>query len=124
MKLLQDPLPASDGADTLTVSNDADVMALALDGVTHLTLEFPRFTDGRAFSQAVMLRRRRHFAGVLRASGDVLVDQLQQLRRCGFDEAVLRADQDLQVGARLLQLQASFYQGDTIEARPHFARLA
>ena len=46
---------------------------------------FPRFTDGRAYSQARLLRGRLGFTGELRASGDVLRDQLLFMQRCGFD---------------------------------------
>lgn len=54
-----------------------------------IELVFPKFTDGRAFSQAVLLRRRYRFAGDLRATGDVLIDQVLQMQRSGFSSAVL-----------------------------------
>ena len=54
----------------------------------------------------------------------VLVDQLVQMKRCGFSEAVLRADQDRTVGERLLQHFSGFYQGDATDLRPHFAKAA
>jgi uncharacterized protein (DUF934 family) len=60
--------------------------ALARRGAIEL---FPKFTDGRAFSQAVLLRRRYRFAGDIRATGDVLIDQLVQMHRSGFSSAVL-----------------------------------
>jgi uncharacterized protein (DUF934 family) len=50
-----------------------------------ITLMFPRFTDGRAYSQARLLRTRFAFAGELRATGDVLRDQLLFMHRCGID---------------------------------------
>ncbi len=43
----------------LQLANDADPMVLALDGVARIDLHFPKFTDGRAYSQAFLLRRRR-----------------------------------------------------------------
>ncbi|KAB2968712.1 DUF934 domain-containing protein [Zoogloea sp.] len=58
-----------------------------------IALRFPVFTDGRAYSQARLLRQRHGFAGELRAIGDVLPDQLSAMARCGFDAFVLRADQ-------------------------------
>ena len=74
---------APDDAKTLRIANDADLGALAaegaLQGVERIELHFPKFTDGRAFSQAVLLRRRWRFAGDLRATGDVLIDQLVQM---------------------------------------------
>ena len=87
LKLLsaQDHQPPAEG-DTRTVAlpNDADAMALTLDGVERVDLHFPHFTDGRAFSQAFLLRRRRGFKGEIRATGDVLIDQLVQMQRTGF----------------------------------------
>ena len=65
--------------------------ACDLRGLTDIDLHFPKFTDGRAYSQAFLLRRRRGFSGEIRATGDVLVDQLAQMERSGFDVAVLRA---------------------------------
>ena len=107
----------------LTLANDADPLAVDLDGIHVIELQFPAFTDGRAFSQAQLLRRRRDFRGTLRATGDVLIDQLQQLQRCGFYEAVLRADQSLERGQQLLDLyQQGFYQGDASHPAPRFAQ--
>ena len=97
LKLLsaQDHQPPAEG-DTRTVAlpNDADAMALTLDGVERVDLHFPHFTDGRAFSQAFLLRRRRGFTGEIRATGDVLIDQLVQMQRTGFSSAVLREGVD------------------------------
>jgi uncharacterized protein (DUF934 family) len=50
-----------------------------------IALEFPKFTDGRAYSSARLLRERHAFRGELRAVGNVLRDQLAFMRRCGFD---------------------------------------
>jgi uncharacterized protein (DUF934 family) len=106
----------------LAVANDTDVSTLALAGVQRIDLVFPKFTDGRAFSQAFALRRRLGYTGALRATGDVLVDQLVQMQRCGFDQAVLRADQDAAHGERLLAHFSGFYQGDAVAQQPLFAR--
>ena len=89
-------------AGVLQLPNDADLQGLDLAGVTRIELNFPKFSDGRAFSQAVTLRRRLGFTGELRAIGDVLVDQVVQMHRSGFDSAVLRADQDLAGGAKIM----------------------
>ncbi len=59
-----------------------------------IELEFPAFGDGRAYSQAVLLRQRYRYAGELRAQGLAVVqDQAAELLRCGFDSFALRADQ-------------------------------
>jgi uncharacterized protein (DUF934 family) len=86
-----------------------------------IELNFPKFTDGRAFSQAALLRRL-GYGGDIRAVGDVLVDQVQQMQRCGFSSAVLRADQNPAAAKRLAALFAGFYQGDAVQAKPLFAR--
>ena len=76
---------AATGLQGAEIANDADPRTLALDGVHRIELNFPKFTDGRAFSQAFLLRRRLGFTGEIRATGDVLIDQLVQMQRTGFD---------------------------------------
>ncbi|MCA3238928.1 MAG: DUF934 domain-containing protein [Curvibacter sp.] len=110
------------GLAVLTLANDADPRALSLEGVDRIDLHFPAFTDGRAHSQAFLLRRRLGYRGEIRATGDVLADQLPLLERNGFTEAVLRADQDLTVAQRQLARFKSYYQGDAVQQRPRFAR--
>ncbi len=77
---------------TLQIANDAELAELvasgALEGVQRVELQFPKFTDGRAYSQALLLRRRYQFAGDIRATGDVLIDQLVHMERSGFSSAV------------------------------------
>ena len=109
------------GSDWLSLENDADAHAVDLQTLAGVTLHFPKFSDGRAFSQAVILRRR-GFAGDIRALGDVLIDQLLQMQRCGFSSAVLRADQDAAHGQRLMQHYSGFYQGDIRPTAPRFAQ--
>ena len=109
---------------TLAISNDADPRQVSLDGITRVDLHFPKFTDGRAYSQAFLLRRRLGFAGEIRATGDVLIDQLVQLQRSGFDVAVLREDQDIAHAQRQFDRFGAFYQGDAVTTAPHFLRAA
>lgn len=113
--------PAECDASQVALANDADAMALPLEGVTRIDLHFPQFTDGRAFSQAYLLRRRRGFTGDLRATGDVLIDQLVQMQRTGFSSAVLRADVDASAAQRQFERFARFYQGDAVHKAPIFA---
>ena len=116
-------LPEADAqASTLALANDTDAETVALDGLSQIVLNFPKFSDGRAFSQAYVLRRR-GFAGDIQAQGDVLIDQLLQMQRSGFSSAVLRADQDAAHGQKLLGHYSSFYQGDAIGA-PRFQQAA
>jgi uncharacterized protein (DUF934 family) len=112
--------PAS-GLKGLEIANDADPRDLALDGVERIDLNFPKFTDGRAFSQAFLLRRRLGFKGEIRATGDVLIDQLVQMQRSGFDVAVLREDQNLDFAQAQFDRYKAFYQGDAVAVQPHFA---
>ncbi|MCZ8547101.1 DUF934 domain-containing protein [Mesorhizobium qingshengii] len=57
-----------------------------LDQLSLVALAFPAFSDGRSFSKAELLRGRYHFEGAVRATGQVLVDQLPHMLRLGFDE--------------------------------------
>ena len=50
-----------------------------------IVLDFPKFSDGRAYSQARLLRGRMGYRGELRATGGVLQDQVAFMLRCGFD---------------------------------------
>lgn len=124
MKLIaQKSQQESAGAENvLHLANDIDPRTLDLSGVDTVALHFPKFSDGRAFSQAFLLRRRLGFQGQIRATGDVLIDQLQQMQRTGFTQAVLRADQSLAHGEALLSRFAGFYQGDAVATAPAFAQ--
>ena len=123
MKILasQDHQPPAEG-DTRAVAlaNDADALALPLDGMERVDLHYPNFTDGRAFSQAFLLRRRRGYQGDIRATGDVLVDQLVQMQRTGFSSAVLREGVDAADAQRQFDRFPAFYQGDAVNPQPHF----
>jgi uncharacterized protein (DUF934 family) len=111
-------------AKVLQLSNDADPLSVSLDGIERVELSFPKFTDGRAFSQAWLLRRRLRFAGDIRATGDVLIDQLVQMQRSGFSSAVLRADKDPADAKRQFERYAQYYQGDANQPPPLFRRSA
>ncbi len=112
------------GQNSIEIANDADPREVSLAGVDRIDLHFPKFTDGRAFSQAFLLSRRLGFKGEIRATGDVLVDQLAQMERSGFTSAVLRADQPLDVAQRVLSSYPGYdvgkYQGDAVQVKPHF----
>jgi uncharacterized protein (DUF934 family) len=111
-------------ANVLQLPNDADPLAQDITGVDRIELHFPKFSDGRAFSQAILLRRRLRFQGDIRATGDVLIDQLVQMQRSGFSSAVLRADQDIAHARRQFERYRAFYQGDALDARPLFRKAA
>ena len=113
-----------DGKNVVVLANDADPMEISLEGVDRIELDFPKFTDGRAFSQAYLLRRRRKFAGDIRATGDVLIDQLVQMHRLGFTSAVLKDGKDPADAERQFARYAAFYQADAVVNAPLFARKA
>jgi uncharacterized protein (DUF934 family) len=104
----------------VTLSNDEDPFARreAIMQANRVELSFPQFTDGRAYSQAWIIRRRFGFAGDLRATGDVLADQLVQMVRTGFSSAVLKDSVDLADAHRQLERFAAFYQGDAVSGSP------
>lgn len=108
----------------LQLANDADVETLKADlpRLSLIALAFPKWTDGRAYTQARLLRARLGFQGEIRATGEVLVDMLPLLQRTGFDTVQLRADQRLDSAERALRFFASHYQGDVIDPRPRFRR--
>ena len=116
MKLQSPTDAATPGARVLRLPNDADVRHVALDQIDEIELNFPRFTDGRAYSQAIWLRQQRQWHGVLRATGEVLVDQLLAMQRCGFSHAQLAPGQSLQVGQRLLARPLPTYPRRTTDA--------
>ncbi|THT99279.1 DUF934 domain-containing protein [Lampropedia puyangensis] len=123
--LTHDQHQAPNEGDTkiLVLANDADALAAPLEGVTRIDLDFPAFTDGRAFSQAYLLRRRRQFSGDIRATGDVLIDQLLQMERSGFSTAVLKEGVDPTDAQRQLErFSQGFYQADALNNKPHFLR--
>lgn len=113
--------PPESGHGVLVLANDVNALEVNLDGVTQVDLQFPAFTDGRAFTQAYLLRRRRGFAGDIRATGDVLIDQLVQMQRTGFSSAVLREGVDPADAQRQFERFGGFYQADAIHHQPHFA---
>ncbi len=106
--------------------NDADIEDLANDlpRLALVALPFPKWVDGRAYSQARLLRSRYRFSGQVRATGEVLVDMLPLLQRTGFDAVVMRADQSIDAAERALRFFPGHYQGDAKEPRPLFARPA
>ena len=108
----------------VTLDNDAEVKDIAADLrlLSLVVLKFPKWIDGRAYSQAHALRSRYRFEGEVRATGEVLVDMVLLLARTGFDAAVLRADQSLDAAHRALTFFPGHYQGDTADPLPLFAK--
>jgi uncharacterized protein (DUF934 family) len=92
--------------------NDRKIAELApyLDWLALVALVFPTFKDGRAYSQARLLRERHEFRGELRATGQVLRDQLLFLQRAGFDSFEVKKDNDAAAFAEAVHRYSVFYQ--------------
>ena len=115
----------ADAPVDFTLANDVDVETIENDLARYrsIALVFPKWTDGRAYSQARLLRVRYRFTGEVRATGEVLVDMVPLLARSGFDAAALRADQSREFAERALSFfPDGHYQGDAIEPLPRFRR--
>lgn len=82
-----------------------------------IALEFPKYTDGRAYSYARHLRERGGYKGELRAVGQVLRDQLLFMHRCGFDAYEIDRPDALEVWRKALGEISVFYQ-PTADGRP------
>ncbi len=93
-----------------------------VDELPLIAVNFPRFVDGRGYSIARLLRERFGYQGELRAIGDVLLDQLQFMKRCGFDSFLLRADKDASEAARYLDFFSQTYQAAWDTDLPLFRR--
>ncbi len=96
-----------------------------------VALKFDKFGDGRAFSYAILLRERYGFRGELRAIGDVLIDEIPLMLRCGFtsfeisNEATLRALRQGRLPTFPWAYQPGLSKGETREtSRPWARRLA
>ena len=92
--------------------NDRRVAELAphLERLALVALVFPIFRDGRAFSQARLIRERYGFAGELRATGQVLRDQFLFMLRAGFDAFEVTKDADAEAFAQASRRYSVFYQ--------------
>jgi uncharacterized protein (DUF934 family) len=93
-----------------------------LPAVKLIAVDFPKFTDGRGYSLARLLRERHGFRGELRAMGDVLRDQLFFMYRCGFNAFDVRSDRSLEDALLGLKDFTVTYQGDVHDARPVYRR--
>lgn len=88
---------------------DARALIPHLDRLSLIEVAFPAFRDGRGYSSARILREA-GYEGELRAQGDVLVDQINYMRRCGFDSFAPDAPLNQKVVDRLLANYDHAYQ--------------
>jgi uncharacterized protein (DUF934 family) len=102
-------------------SDDApEELEAFVDSLQLIAINFPRFTDGRGYTSARILRERCHYRGELRAIGDVLQDQLFYMKRCGFDAFSIRADKDPHAALAGMNVFRHAYQGATDNPTPLF----
>jgi phosphoadenosine phosphosulfate reductase len=95
-----------------------------LERLPVIGVNFPKFTDGRSYSSARLLRERYRYHGEIRALGDVLQDQLFYMRRCGIDAYALRADKDIDKALAGLAVFSDTYQAAVDQPQPLFRRRA
>jgi uncharacterized protein (DUF934 family) len=91
-------------------SRDVDDLVPYLDRVAAVALVFPTFRDGRAYSQARLLRERYSYRGELRATGQVLRDQFVFMLRAGFDAFDVKKQADAEAFAQTVHRYSVFYQ--------------
>jgi uncharacterized protein (DUF934 family) len=91
-------------------NRDLDDLVPYLDRVAAVALVFPTFRDGRAYSQARLLRERHGYDGELRATGQVLRDQFVFMSRAGFDAFEVKKDADADAFAETVKRYSVFYQ--------------
>ena len=113
-RFLEDPQALLARAGKLGViwpnNRDIDDLVPYLDRLAAVALVFPSFRDGRAYSQARLLRERYGFAGELRATGQVLRDQFVFMLRAGFDALEVKKQADAEAFAETVKRYTVFYQ--------------
>ncbi len=97
-------------ATALVIENDIGVEHIAedLSSFGIIILKFPTFKDGRAYSQARLLRERFGYTGEIRARGDVLRDQTLFMARCGFDAFEFAGDDTAAASAALGEFSLAY----------------
>lgn len=106
------------------VRDDDDLAEVAahLPQLAVIAVNFPKFTNGRGYSIARLLRGRYGYTGELRAIGDIMRDQMFYLSRVGIDAFALRADQDPQQCLAALHDFSEPYQASSDQPVPLFRR--
>lgn len=105
----------------IEAGEDARELLPHLDRLSLVEVNFPAFGDGRGYSAARILREA-GYAGELRAVGDVLVDQIVAMRRCGFDSFPPAKPLDAEAVERALTRYADVYQKSVDGRAPIWAK--
>lgn len=124
----RDELAARGDVAVWLAGTDApEALADDLAQLPAVAVHFPKFTDGRGYSVAVLLRTRHHYAGELRAIGEVLRDQFNYMTRCGFDALQPAAgrydDAQLEAAAASISDFSAPYQASVLHPQPLFRRV-
>jgi len=106
------------------LSNTDDILELKqdLDRLDLIVLQFPKMADGRAFTQARLLRDRLGYKGEIRATGDVLRDQIFYMQRCGFNSFEISDKEDMSSALKAFNEMTVTYQPACDESLPIWRR--
>lgn len=99
-------------------ADEPETAADVLNQFEIIGVNFPKFMDGRGYSIARLLRERFDYRGDIRAIGDVLVDQIYYLQRCGFSSFRLREDQNPEYAIEAVSTFSADYQTGANESIP------
>ena len=114
--------PPSSKERVLRLEPADDPATVALEGVTRVEVNFPKFGDGRGFSIARLLRERYGYRGELRAVGHITRDLLFFLESCGFDAFELREGEDPRAALASFEDFGESYQASPARPVPLFRR--
>ncbi|MGH8714462.1 MAG: DUF934 domain-containing protein [Casimicrobiaceae bacterium] len=106
----------------LKPGDDPDALAADVAVLPLIAVEFPQFADGRGYSTARLLREKHRFTGELRAIGEILRDQLNYLRQCGFDTFALQPGRNVSEALAAFGDFSDHYQATVARPLPLFRR--
>jgi len=116
------PRPEAGEVIRLEPHDDPAACAARLADAARVEVRFPKFSDGRGYSIARLLRERHGYRGELRAVGDIQRDQLYYLSRVGFDAFLLREGEDPEAALAALGDFSEAYQASAERSLPLFRR--
>lgn len=89
---------------------EPDATVIDPTGIAMIAIVFPIYTDGRGYSIAQLLRHQLGWTGELRAVGDVMIDTVHYLARCGFNSFAIKPGHDPEAALHALATFSSSYQ--------------
>ena len=116
--------PFSPKEKVLRLEPADDPASISLEGVARIEVNFPKFSDGRGYSIARLLRERYGYRGELRAVGHITRDLLFYLESCGFDAFELRPGEDPHEALAGFEDFSEAYQATVARPQPLFRRRA